>query len=47
MVQTPSNSPLSVGETHAPPLKRGKQEIRTADARTRGGWEGFNRCHDL
>ena len=25
----------------APPLKWVKQAIRVADARTRGGWEGF------
>jgi len=39
---TPPQSPLVRGEAaNSPPLKWGKQAIRVADARTRGGREGF------
>lgn len=38
----PLQLPLVMGRAEpAPPLKWGKQAIRVADARTRGGWEGF------
>ena len=39
----PLQLPLNRGRAvHAPPLKRVSQAIRVADARTRGGWEGFD-----